>query len=116
MSMFTWIPVTSLGFVILISSVGIVPLSMICLIELLPTKVRSFGLTVGTAFLSVFAFALVLLFPILMSIIDMHGCMLFFAATCAFGIIFVCIFVDETKGKTLDLLKEEKTDAVGITV
>lgn len=116
MSMFTWIPVTSLGFVILISSVGIVPLSVICLIELLPTKVRSFGLTIGTAFMSVFAFGLVMTFPILMNIIDLHGCMLIFAATCAFGIIFICIFVDETKGKTLDLLKEEKTDVIDVTV
>lgn len=33
MSMFTWVPATSFGFVTLISSVGIDPLPMICLVE-----------------------------------------------------------------------------------
>lgn len=118
MSMFTWVPVTSLGLVILISSVGIVPLSLICLVELLPPKVRSFGLTVGTSSMSLFAFGLVITFPVLMEVIDMHGCMLIFAITCALGIIFVIFAVDETKGKTLDLLNKEKdkSDAADIKV
>lgn len=116
MSMFTWVPVTSLGFVILISSVGIVPLSLICLVELLPSKVRSFGLTVGTSSMSLFSFGLVITFPVLMEIIDMHGCMLIFAITCALGIVFVSFAVDETRGKTLDLLSAEKSDAADVGV
>lgn len=107
-SMFTWVPVTSLGFVILISSVGIVPLPRICLVEALPAKVRSFGLTVGMISLSVFLFVTLALYPILLEIIDLHGCMLAFAATCVFGVVFVIVYVDETKGKTIDLLNEEK--------
>lgn len=107
-SMFTWVPVSSLGFVILVSSVGIVPLSLICLVEALPTKVRSFGLTVGTVSMSASCFVIVALYPILLEVIDLHGCMLIFATTCVFGIFFVAFFVDETKGRTLDLLNEEK--------
>lgn len=112
MSMFKWVPVTSLGFVVLISSVGIVPLSLICLVEVLPAKVRSFGLTIGTSSMSLFAFILVMTFPILMEIIDLQGCMLVFATTCALGIIFVSFVVEETKGKTLDRLNGEKAEIV----
>lgn len=38
-SMFNWIPVTSLAFVILISSTGISPLTMMYIVEILPAKV-----------------------------------------------------------------------------
>lgn len=109
-SMVDWIPVASLGFVILISSVGIVPLSLVCLAEALPSKVRSIGLTLGGLSMATSSFVIVALYPILLEIVDLHGCMTIFAATCAFGTFFVAFAVDETKGKTLDLLKEEKLD------
>lgn len=35
-----WIPVVSLGFVVFISSVGIIPLTFLCIIESLPMEVR----------------------------------------------------------------------------
>lgn len=108
LSMFEWVPVTSLGCVILVSSVGIVPVSMICLVEALPTKMRSFGLTVGTSSMSFFGFIVIGSYPFLMEIVAMHGCMFIFAVVCAFGVCFVIIYVDETKGKILDLLNEEK--------
>lgn len=107
-SMFKWVPVTSLGFVILISCVGIVPVSMISLVEALPTKMRSFGLTVGTGSMSFFGFVVIASYPFLIEIIDMHGCILVFAVICLFGVVFVVVYVDETKGKILDLLNEEK--------
>lgn len=37
---FTWIPVASLGFDIFISAVGIVPLTFVCVVEALPSKVQ----------------------------------------------------------------------------
>lgn len=109
-SMLTWVPVSSLGFVILISAVGIVPVSMICLVEALPTKVRSFGMTLGISSMCFFAFVVLAAYPILVKLLEMHGCMLVFAATCVLGVFFVIFFVDETKGKTIDLLNEEKAN------
>lgn len=41
LSDFFWVPVVSLSFVIFISSAGIVPLSIICSVEYLPTKVTT---------------------------------------------------------------------------
>lgn len=40
LSSFTWVPVVSLSFVIFMSSSGIMPLSTVCGIENLPTKVQ----------------------------------------------------------------------------
>lgn len=39
LEMFDWVPVTALAFVILISSTGISPLTMMYIVEILPTKV-----------------------------------------------------------------------------
>lgn len=39
LSAFDWVPVTSLSFVILISSAGIIPLLFVCSVEILPPKV-----------------------------------------------------------------------------
>lgn len=38
-TLFSWVPVASTGFVIFIASVGIVPLLAICTVEMLPPKV-----------------------------------------------------------------------------
>lgn len=110
-SMFNWVPVASLGFVILISSVGIVPVSLISLVEALPAKMRSFGLTVGTSSISVFAFIIIASYPMLLEIIDMHGYIFILAVTCAFGVVFVVVYVDETKGKTIDVVNETAGNA-----
>lgn len=107
-SALNWVPVTSLGFVIFISSVGIFPLSLICMVEALPTKVRSIGFIVGAFSLAFSSLVVVALYPILLEIIDLHGCMSLFAITCLLGTFFVIFVMDETKGKTLDLLNDEK--------
>lgn len=110
-SMFNWVPVASLGFVILISSVGIVPVSLISLVEALPAKMRSFGLTVGTSSISVFAFIILASYPVLLEIFDMHEYIFILAVTCAFGVIFIVVYVDETKGKALDVVNETAGNA-----
>lgn len=44
LSSFAWVPLVSLSFVIFISSAGIIPLSIVCSVENLPTKVSGFRL------------------------------------------------------------------------
>lgn len=45
-------------------------------------------------------------FPILMEVIHLHGCFLFFGICCCFGVVFVA-FMKETKGKALDAIDED---------
>lgn len=109
-SMFNWVPVTSLSFVILVSGIGILSLSFICTVEVMPTKVRSFGVTFGMVVMNIVSFLTSISFPILMEIIELYGCMLILGVSCALGMIFVIGYMEETKGKTLDLLNAEKTN------
>lgn len=111
MSMFNWVPVTSLAFVIFVSGIGILSLSFMCTVEVLPTKVRSFGVTVGMVAMNVMSSITSMFFPILMEIIELYGCMVLLGVSCALGMIFVILYMEETKGRTLDLLNEEKINA-----
>lgn len=106
-SYFGWVPVTSLAFDILIASIGIIPLTLICLVEVLPTKIRSFGLTVGTVAINCCSFIVVKFFPLLIQIIHLYGCMFVFAGSCFVGLLYIILFMEETKGKNLDQLKQE---------
>lgn len=45
-------------------------------------------------------------FPILLHMIHLHGCFLFFGISCCCGLIFVA-FMKETKGKSLDSIEED---------
>lgn len=40
LSMFDWVPVTIMSFVIFIASLGVIPLTSICTVEVLPAKVN----------------------------------------------------------------------------
>lgn len=106
--MFTWVPVTSMAFVVFISSVGIIPLGSVCTVEVLPTNVRSIGLTIKLFLMNLFSFVFAGTFPILVEYIQLHGYMFILAIMCAFGVLFIVFYMDETKGKTIDLLREEK--------
>lgn len=106
-SSFAWVPVASLAFDILIASVGIIPLTLICLVEVLPTKIRSFGVTVGTVAINMCSFCTIKFFPILTEIIGLYGCMFVFAGSCFVGLFFIIFFVKETKGESLDRVKQE---------
>lgn len=49
-------------------------------------------------------------FPLLLSALELYGCMFLFACVSITGLIFIIIVVRETKGKNLDVLeiKENK--------
>lgn len=55
---------------------------------------------------STVAFAADKYFPILLQVIHLHGCFLFFGISCCLGLIFVA-FMRETKGKSLDTVDYE---------
>lgn len=53
-------------------------------------------------FINVITFLFVKLFPILLKIIDLHGCLAIFGIGCIIGTIFVFFILEETTGKSLD--------------
>ncbi|XP_059617699.1 uncharacterized protein LOC132262445 [Phlebotomus argentipes] len=97
-----WVPVVTLSLVIYISSVGILALPYIVLAEVLPSKIRAVGSSFCLVTISISAFVILKAMPILMTTIQLFGCLWLFAAFCIVGAIFIALVVPETKGKVLD--------------
>lgn len=129
MSNFLWLPIVCLSLIIFISSAGIIALAHIVAVENYPAKVcfklintlkmqwlnqwilfslqiRTAGVVLYSLSVSTVAFSADKYFPILLDVIHLHGCYLFFAISCFTGLIFVA-FMKETKGKSLDTIEED---------
>lgn len=48
------------------------------------------------------AFVVVKLFPVLLEIVDLHGCMFILGSVCVVGFFFVLFVMKETSGQSLD--------------
>lgn len=128
-SSFRWVPTSSIAFTIFVEAAGIVPITIVCSIENLPSKVqyllilndeftwdicnwtvhflwhfqiRNVGMTIVVFMANLMLFEILKFFPLLLNVIDVHGCMLMFAILSMLGIIFVATFLKETNGKSLD--------------
>lgn len=133
LSLFTWVPVFSLSFVIFISAAGIWGLVLVCIVEYLPQNVkflcishdlfsllnlhtfqqiRTFGMAITVVVISFTNFISAKIFPFLMVTIGLHGCLTVFGVCSVVGSAFVFCVMNETKGKSLDDVgKNEKAKA-----
>ena len=65
-------------------------------------QIRTVGMTICMVFMNITSFICLKLFPILMTIIGLHGCMLTLATACIIGSSYVYFAVKETKGISMD--------------
>lgn len=110
-----WVPVFCMIISVVFAAAGVIPLRLICLIESFPIKLRPIGVTFGNIALNIFTFLSVKLYAPLTEIIKLEGCMLFFGIGCAIGVIYVIMYVEETNGKELNVVKnmdESKTVSI----
>ncbi|XP_055545641.1 facilitated trehalose transporter Tret1-like [Wyeomyia smithii] len=96
------LPIVSLSFTILLSSVGILPLPFVILAEVLPQKIRNVGSTISISMVSSSAFIVLKLFPIMMDQIKLFGTMWVLSSICFLAVFFLLFVVPETKGKNLN--------------
>lgn len=108
LSVVDWIPVASLSFVIFISNTGLVCLPFVMLTEMLSTKMRTIGCSIGMIVISVSAFVILKSMPIMITIIHIYGCMWIFAGFCFVGLVGIIFFVPETKGKVLGEVAQQQ--------
>lgn len=59
-------------------------------------------MSINTYSLNISAFLMSKYFPIMSSMIGMHGCLSFMSGACILGMIFVIFVMEETKGRNLD--------------
>lgn len=96
-----WVPIISLSFSILLASIGILCLNFVIVGEVMPQKIRGIGTTICLCILSIEAFVALKVFPIMLEVVHLYGCMWLFASTCFVGGFFVILFIPETNGKNL---------------
>lgn len=65
-------------------------------------QVRTFSYVIVVIWMSVCTFIVTKLFPILLEIIDIDGCMMIFGVGSTLGVVFVIFVMEETSGKSLD--------------
>ncbi|XP_055299426.1 uncharacterized protein LOC129567002 [Sitodiplosis mosellana] len=109
LSAYSWLPVASLSFIMFISSAGVYALYAVCVVEYLPSKIRTIGLTICVLSLYTSTFTFVKVFPFVLELIDLWGCMIIFMVGSVVGALFVTFALEETNGKSLDTLKSSET-------
>lgn len=101
-SRFKFVPIASLSLIIFSASAGRLPLTFIMMTEIMPQSIRSFGVTVCTIVNWTLAFILLRFFTTIIETLQFHLCMFAFSGVAILGIIFVIIFVPETKNRSFD--------------
>ncbi|XP_011346573.1 facilitated trehalose transporter Tret1-2 homolog isoform X2 [Ooceraea biroi] len=95
------VPIVCMMMYIFMSTIGflVIPFAMVG--EVFPSKVKDIlsGLTAALGYL--FSAVTIKLYPDMSLLMGMHGMFLFFAIMSIVGVVFVLLFLPETKGKTL---------------
>lgn len=98
---FSFIPLTALIGYITFVSLGLVPLPWAMNGELFPLAVREYGSGISSCVAFIAFFLVVKTSPIFFLEIGTHGTFLLYACVAFLGTTFLCIFLPETKNKTL---------------
>ncbi|XP_039951903.1 facilitated trehalose transporter Tret1-like [Bactrocera tryoni] len=98
----SWLPLVLMALIILTANVGLIPVAAVIIVEILPTKIRAKGVSFCVALMSVFAFTLLKVFPLCMEAFGLAKTIWACAAFAALGLLYIAIFVPETKGKSMD--------------
>ncbi|KAM0735370.1 Facilitated trehalose transporter Tret1-2-like protein [Formica fusca] len=95
------IPVVCMMLYIFMSTLGYLVIPFAMLGEVYPSKIKDIlsGLTGATGY--IFSAITVKTYPDMLRLMNMHGVFLFFAIISFVGVIFILLFLPETKGKTL---------------
>ena len=83
------------------------PVTWLILSEILPMRLRGTGMGVAVLCMWLTNFAIGLTFPILLSIVGLSGTFYTFACIGVVALIFVKLFVPETKGRSLEKIEED---------
>nr|KAG5708353.1 hypothetical protein BaRGS_034384 [Batillaria attramentaria] len=98
----TWIPVVCLTVFIIGFSLGWGPIPMLIMSEIFPTRGRGTAGAIAIFSNWMCAFIVTKEFMTLQLMLGKDGVFYFFSACCAAGVWFVCKYLPETKGKSLE--------------
>lgn len=98
----TWIPIVSLSFVILAQSLAISTLSLAVTVEILPEKIKEFGVSFCNTVLGICATIVLKFMPLVSEALGFHATMFLFGGICVPTLIFILFYLPETKGKSYE--------------
>ncbi|XP_043653671.1 facilitated trehalose transporter Tret1-2 homolog isoform X1 [Drosophila teissieri] len=96
-----WIGLTLMGIVAYMASAGIVALTFVIIVELLPLKIRAPGISISMCGLSLSIFIALMTYPVLINDYGLHVTMFMSASFCLLGLVVLGIFLPETRGKSI---------------
>ncbi|KAH8403344.1 hypothetical protein KR222_011071, partial [Zaprionus bogoriensis] len=96
-----WLPVSLMGIIIFLANVGVVSVTMVVLVEVIPQKIRAVATSACLGCLSLFSFTSLKAFPLMMHYFGLAATMWFCSAVSAFCLFYVSVFVEETKGRSI---------------
>lgn len=99
---FNWVPIASFSFVIFIASWAILTLPFLVISEIMPEKLKGFGVSFCMTLLWIFAFIILKYLPLLIESLTFHGSMFAFAGVCVSSALFIVFRMPETKGKSYE--------------
>lgn len=97
---FNWIPIVSFSFVIFIASWAVLTLPFLVISEIMPEKLKDFGMSFCMAILWSTSFVIIKYLPFLTEEFGFHGTLFMFACVCLSCAIFIILYMPETKGKS----------------
>ncbi|EDV57599.1 facilitated trehalose transporter Tret1 [Drosophila erecta] len=96
-----WLPVTLMAFIIFIANVGVISVTMVVLVEILPQKIRAVATSFCLGSLSFFAFVSLKTFPLMMFHLGLAATMWFCGTVSVICLFYVVVCVEETKGRSM---------------
>lgn len=108
-SSFKLLPVLSLSWLIFVACAGRLPLTFIIMVEVMPQSIRSLGISVCNTVNWLLCFLMLKFFSTIVKSIGFHNCMFLLTASAVIGIVFVAIFVPETKSRSFEEIEIELT-------
>lgn len=98
----SYIPLFSLASVIFMGAVGAISMPFGVIAEVLPEKLKTFGMTLLMTVLWIFCLIILKYLPFMMEAIGIHGTTFTFAGVCIASSIFMIFYLPETKGKSYE--------------
>jgi sugar porter (SP) family MFS transporter len=87
------------------------PVTWVLIAEIFPRRIRSHGISTAVSALWIASFLLTFTFPLLNRLEGTAGVFVTYGVICLVGFVFVAAFVPETKGRTLEQIGADVTQA-----
>lgn len=103
---YAWIPLVCCTVAVVGYSIGYGPIPFLLSAEMLPVRVRSTTSSIVHVFDGIFIFIITNTFSDFEDLLHNYGAFWFYSSMSTIGLIYVMIFVPETKGKKLEEIEE----------